>query len=76
MKRLATTDLEEEISVEELTNAFQETEKSDDDDNDAVDEQPPTKFSHQEGFASLEKALRYIEQQSEPTPADRLLLNR
>lgn len=69
-------DLEEEMSVEELTNAFQETEKSDDDDDEAVDEQPPTKISHQEGFASLEKALRYIEQQSEATPADLVLLNR
>ncbi|KAK9736825.1 hypothetical protein QE152_g11245 [Popillia japonica] len=62
-----------EDDFEELTNAFQETDKSDD---EAVDEQPPTKISHQEGFASLEKALRYIEQQSEATPADLLLLNR
>lgn len=69
-------DLEEEMSIEELTNAFQETEKSDDDDDEAVDEQPLTKISHQEGFASLEKALRYIKQQSEATPADLLLLNR
>ncbi|KAK9737800.1 Zinc knuckle [Popillia japonica] len=69
-------DLKEEVNVEELRNAFQETEKSDDDDNEAVDEQPPTKISHQECFASLEKGLRYIEQQSEATPAVLLLLNR
>ncbi|XP_066248165.1 jerky protein homolog-like [Euwallacea similis] len=69
-------DLEEEMSIEEITNTFQETEKSDDsDDDEAVDEQPPTKISHQEGFASLEKVLKYIEQQPEATPADLLFLN-
>ncbi|XP_066257537.1 jerky protein homolog-like [Euwallacea similis] len=70
-------DLEEEMSIEEITNTFQETEKSDDsDDDEAVDDQPPTKISHQEGFASWKKALKYIEQQPEATPANLLFLNR
>ncbi|KAK9694525.1 hypothetical protein QE152_g33484 [Popillia japonica] len=65
---LTADDLESEMSVEELTNAFEETGKLYDDDNEAVDEQAPTKMCHQEGFAFLEKARRYIEQQSEATP--------
>lgn len=70
-------DLEEEFSIEEITTAFQGTGKTDDDDDDmeacVVDEQ---RISHQEGFATLEKALLYVEQQPEATPADLLLLNR
>lgn len=68
-------DLEEELSIEEITAAFQET-GEDDDDDEVVDGEPPIKISHQEGFAALEKALIYIEQQPEATAADLLLLNR
>lgn len=75
MEWINADDIEEELSIEEITDSFQESEKASDDD-EVVNEQPSNKISHQEGFASLEKALIYIEQQPEATPADILLLNR
>ncbi|GJQ84129.1 hypothetical protein Trydic_g12101 [Trypoxylus dichotomus] len=70
-------DSEEEATNEELTSAFQGTRIIDDDEDDDIEACMVNKqrTSHQDTFATLQKALLYVEDQPDATPADLLLLN-
>lgn len=66
-------DVEQEYSIEDLISIQQPTQGESENDEDETEE---ARVSHKEGFASLEKALLYVEQQPEATAADVLLIKR
>lgn len=67
---LMSDDADQEYSVEELIDAQQVVEEEEETECNSLEDL----VSHQEGFAALEKALTYVEQQPEATSADLLLL--
>lgn len=70
LKEWLVSDDSEELSDEMVVELVNQEVSGENEDTTADDHDNPPKISHSEGFRRLEKALEYVEQQEEITPAD------